>query len=415
MFSLIVFVHEAGHYTAARLCGMRVREFMIGLPGPNIGFTIGDTKYGVTPILLGGYALIAGMQFESESETLANSLAVLADYGELDTQAAYRLDRVLGYEFSTDLEQLADWGTVHQTKLKQGEHLYQMRAMDGFARGEARRLDDSIGMIASERKKTFLGASYTKRVIMLITGAVFNLAFAITVFTVAMMMVGDLEPSTTIAQTTEGSPAEANGVVAGDILISIDGQVILTWDDFYELIGTYNPGDTVVLVVERDEQPVSMVITLAEGSGGRAYLGVSSASQQVPVSFSVAFRRSVGFIGFVAIAIVGLFNPATFGETISQSSSVVGISVEASNAAAAGFMPFIILAAALSISIGLMNLLPLPPLDGGKIVLETIQRIIKRPIPMKIITSISLFVLVLFGLLFVVVTWQDIQRYILGG
>jgi regulator of sigma E protease len=142
---------------------------------------------------------------------------------------------------------------------------------------------------------------------------------------------------------------------------------------------------------------------------------VTATVEHVPVDLLEAIGRSFSFIVLVAQMIISLFNPATAGAILGQSSSIVGISVEASAAASMGFLPFITLAAALSISIGLMNLLPLPPLDGGKIVLETIQRLTRRLIPMRVINSVSLFALVLLGMVFIFVTWQDIQRYILAG
>ena len=62
ILGFLVFIHEGGHYLAARAFGVRVTEFMLGLPGPNIGFTKWGTKFGVTPFLLGGYAKLCGME-----------------------------------------------------------------------------------------------------------------------------------------------------------------------------------------------------------------------------------------------------------------------------------------------------------------------------------------------------------------
>ena len=418
MFSLIVFVHEAGHYTAARLCGMRVREFMLGLPGPNIGITIGDTKYGVTPILLGGYALIAGMQYESESPTLAQSLALLAEVGRIETNEVLSLERRLGYDLEGDLDQLADWGTIRRSKSKTpsetGTFSYEMvkSGRDSGSGSEVRGVSDAQALLETERKKTYLGASYAKRVVMLVTGAVFNLLFAIVVFTTAMMLIGEVRTTTTVDAVASESPAEVAGMLPGDKLIAIDGHEIFAWEEVYDYIGQCQPGQEIVITVLRDEQPLELQLVLADNNG-RGYMGVTIAVEEVPVAFGDAFTRSIGFIGEVAVGIMGLFNPATFGEVLQSSSSVVGISVEASNAASAGFWPFIVLAAALSISIGLMNLLPFPPLDGGKILVETIQRVTKRKIPMRVVNSITVFVLVLFSILFVVLTWQDIRNYIM--
>jgi regulator of sigma E protease len=358
------------------------------------------------------------MQYDSESPTLAQSLALLAEVGRLETNEVLSLERRLGYDLEGDLDQLTDWGTIRRSKSKTpgetGAYSYEMvkSDRDSGSRSEVRGVFDAQALLETERKKTYLGASYIKRVVMLVTGAVFNLLFAIVVFTTAMTLIGEVRTTTTVDVVVSESPAEAAGMLPGDRLVAIDGRDILNWEEVYDFIGQCQSGQEIVITVMRDEQLLELNLVLAENNG-RGYMGVMVAVEQVPVAFGEAFTRSIGFIGEVAAGIMMLFNPATFGEVLQSSSSVVGISVEASNAASAGFWPFIMLAAALSISIGLMNLLPFPPLDGGKILLETIQRVTKRKIPIRVINSISVLVLVLFGILFVVLTWQDIRNYIM--
>ena len=77
ILGFLVFIHEGGHYLAARAFGVRVTEFMLGLPGPNIGFTKWGTKFGVTPFLLGGYAKVCGMEPGEMSPHLEPVLAAL--------------------------------------------------------------------------------------------------------------------------------------------------------------------------------------------------------------------------------------------------------------------------------------------------------------------------------------------------
>ena len=74
LLGFLVFIHEGGHYLAARACGVRVSEFMIGLPGPSIGFTRGETRFGITAVPLGGYASVCGMAPPSNSPHLKRVL-----------------------------------------------------------------------------------------------------------------------------------------------------------------------------------------------------------------------------------------------------------------------------------------------------------------------------------------------------
>jgi regulator of sigma E protease len=204
------------------------------------------------------------------------------------------------------------------------------------------------------------------------------------------------------------------GIEPGDTLLSVNGEEKSSWEEFITSMASLEPGEKVSIGYSRDGEPRQVDVILAENEG-RAVIGVTAQRQREDVPLSEAFTSSVGFVGYVGQAIVQLFNPETFQQTISQSSSVVGVSVEAKNAASQGFMPFMILCAALSISIGLMNLLPIPPLDGGRIVVETIQRIIRRPISARVVNYMSVAGMALLLLLFFVCTTQDVQRYFLGG
>jgi regulator of sigma E protease len=413
MFSLIVVVHEAGHFTAARLFGLRVKEFMIGLPGPNIGFTFKGTKFGVTPILLGGYALIAGESGSKENRHLASAFSYLAKHGTLTEDEARDAEKTLGYDLEEALDVLDAWGTVKRVKRK-GSYSYLMPAANEVALGTARPVPDADAHIAAERKLTFNAAPWYQRIIILAAGVIFNLLFAIIVFTAMQMSVGTQTATMTIESVVEDTPAARISLEPGDTILALDGSSVESWAAFTEFLGDKKPGDELTLTVERNGVPRDFTTTLADNDG-RALLGVISLIERTPVSFTEALGTSLGLIGMVATAIAQLFNPATFGDIVSQSTSVVGISFEAKNAAESGFLPFIFLAAALSISIGLMNLLPFPPLDGGRIIVETIERVTRRSIPVRVINSVTIVALALLVMLFFFVTGQDIQNYILGG
>ena len=110
-----------------------------------------------------------------------------------------------------------------------------------------------------------------------------------------------------------------------------------------------------------------------------------------------------------------LLQPQHTMEILDQSSSIVGISVMSSQAAAAGPVTFLSFAALISFSLGFMNLLPIPPLDGGKLLIEIIQKIAGRELPLKVQTIVSYVGVALFALLFVYMLRSDILRFILQG
>ena len=421
MLGIVVFIHEGGHFLAARLMRVRVREFMFGLPGPSVGFTRKSTRYGVTAIPLGGYCLIAG-DGGKESPHLADAYAYLAYWGTLTLAEAEKSSETLGFDLVEALDSLESWMTIKAIKLKAGDKRYEMLAasVDGldYAQGTPRPVPDmqiARDHIAEERKHTYNGLPWWRRLVILLGGSFFNLVFAIAVITVVLMVVGVGEGTTTISVVSENSPAQQAGIVSGDVLLSVDGKPCETGDDFLAAIGSKKVGDTIELGYTHNGVARSVTITLAANDEGRPFVGVGMQIVRRDVYLPEALSLSVGLIGMVVKAITQLLNPATFSETVGQSSSVVGIAVEARKAATMGGLPFLLLSAQLCISIGLMNLLPVPPLDGGKIIVETIQRITRRIIPQRVITGISVTALLLLVFLFIAVTTQDIQRYFLGG
>lgn len=128
-----------------------------------------------------------------------------------------------------------------------------------------------------------------------------------------------------------------------------------------------------------------------------------------------SIEYGIKYLWAVVCAVAGLFNPVTAAETVQNSTSLIGIAVISKNAAEAGICAFLEFMAMISVSLGIMNLLPIPPLDGGRFVVEIFQRITKKNVPEKALTIMSLIGIALFILLFVCVTNQDIQRFILGA
>ena len=125
----------------------------------------------------------------------------------------------------------------------------------------------------------------------------------------------------------------------------------------------------------------------------------------------MGWRYFTSTVGYVA----QLFQPAHTAEVVSQSTSIVGISVMASQAAQTGVESFLLLMAAISLSLGIMNLIPIPPLDGGKLLIELVQLVIRRDISPRVQGYLSYLGLALALVLFFAVLRQDILRFVIGG
>ena len=121
------------------------------------------------------------------------------------------------------------------------------------------------------------------------------------------------------------------------------------------------------------------------------------------------------YIGMVAVAILGLFNPATAADTVANSTSIVGIAVLSKTAFEAGFISLLSFSAVISVSLGLANLLPIPPLDGGRFVIEIYQKIRRKNISIRALNYLSIGGMCLFMAFFVFMLNQDVQRFIFGN
>jgi len=124
-----------------------------------------------------------------------------------------------------------------------------------------------------------------------------------------------------------------------------------------------------------------------------------------------SLKQSFGYIGLVFRSIMDIFDPATFSGTVKTFTGPIGISVMAGDAANAGPLSYAALIAMLSLSLGVMNILPLPPLDGGKIALELLERVMGRPLPRSVTIGFSAAGAVLLFSLIGYVMYQDILRY----
>lgn len=338
LLGFLVFIHEGGHYLAARAFGVRVTEFMIGLPGPSVGVRVGETRFGVTAVPLGGYANVCGMLPPSGSPHLKRMLAYVYRKGEVVMEdAAY--DLFLSDDEAFDLlEELSDWGSIVRPRRKDKINVYRTPCGQGHGEGEPRPIADIDSFFRSEGSRQYSALPFWKRCAILAAGPLMNLAWVIVAFILVYSVMGlDLQN----AQTGE--------------------------------------------VLHYNASPIDAVVA------------------------------GFNYLGMVFVAIAGLFNPATAAETVSQSTSIVGIAVMSKDAIEAGLQNTLFFSAVISASLGLMNLLPIPPLDGGRLVVELFQKVSRRIVSARALGYLTTAGMVLFLGFFFVMLNQDVQRFIFGN
>ena len=443
VLSLLVFVHEAGHYLAARAFGVRVTEFFLGMPFRyKLSYKSAShgTEIGVTPLLLGGYTRICGME-GAESANLAPALAYVQKKGRVtvgEVAAELNIENSVAHEA---LEVLADWAAIeayeaYKTGETDNETLiqYQTLARDAklrteYDRGHDFTLDgstkagephepqmDQNDFLAQERSHTYLGASIPKRIVMLLGGIVVNVAVALVLVAGSLMVVGVAVPQNTpqIGAIEEKSLAALAGLKPGDTITAIDGKAVSTWTDMSEEIhSALSAQREMVVAYTRDGMNLEVTINPTLKPEAKV-IGISPTAAQYRLSLSEAVVASLSYAGKVAQFAGSLLIPTQTMNVLNQSSSVVGISVMASRAAESGVANLVMIIAMISMSLGFMNLLPIPPLDGGKILIEIVQIIIRRPLSVKVQNILTYIGLAFFLFIFVVALKNDIFRLLFG-
>lgn len=204
----LVFIHEGGHYLAARAFGVRVTEFMLGLPGPSIGFTKGETRYGVTAVPLGGYAKVCGMEAGPLQPHLQEALASLYRRGTANMEDVARDCGISDDEAYNALEELVEWGSVigpskadqyntyRAPRVSPGKRALKKAAAAGlpapatYELGQAREVADPQALYESEYRQQYRSLPFWKRSVILLAGIFMNLLFAMLVFVVVFSVIG---------------------------------------------------------------------------------------------------------------------------------------------------------------------------------------------------------------------------------
>jgi regulator of sigma E protease len=405
-FSLLIVIHEGGHFLAARLFGVKVHEFMIGLPGPALRFRGKQTTYGITVVPLGGYVRIAGMEPGPEDPLLGPALAAASCAETVDSVV---LGETMGIEpdvADSLLLTLADWDAL--VSVPDVDYTYRSR----FTSEDA---SDPVALLDRARSVTYRALPTWKRVTMLSAGVVFNLLTAIIVFTVVLSTFGYLKETGGVEVAIQ-SAASTAGLQTGDVILSIDGKEIGAFADLVTTISSHEPGDRVRIDFLRAEREMSVEVLLGTNPKTKhALLGVTAQYEPTKPSVLGAMALSISYIGLVFTAIAGFFNPATFQASVSQSSSVIGASVIAADAAREGALSYAGLVAVLSLSLGVINILPIPPLDGGKIAVELVEKLRGRPLSKRVSLGLSLGGAIMLFSLIGYLMYADVVKLAMRG
>ncbi|MFP1632555.1 RIP metalloprotease RseP [Zhengella sp. ZM62] len=350
---IVVFVHEMGHYLVGRWCGIAAKSFSIGF-GPEIaGFTDRHgTRWKLSLIPLGGYVKFLG------DMTVTSSTA---DEGELE------------------------------------------------------------GLTQAERSRAFHLQPVWKRFLTVLAGPVFNFILTIIVFAVMFATSGRYEMDAVVGELVADGPAAAAGFEPGDRFVSMDGVPVTDFTDIQRYVPT-QAGEPIRFVVERNGEQVELTVTPEQveqtdplGNRITRYLiGIQAdtspnATRHIELGPLESLGHAVSETGYIIVATGQFMKRLVMGrEDRCQLGGPVKIADMAGKAAAKGFVWLVQLIAMLSVGIGILNLLPIPPLDGGHLMFYAIEAVKGRPVSEAALESVYkggfLVVLLFMGFVF----WNDL-------
>lgn len=322
MFCILIFIHEFGHFAAAKLCDVKVNRFALGMGPAFLKKQKGETEYSLRVFPIGGFC-----EMEGEDEE-------------------------------------------------------------------------------SEEPRAFSNKKAWQKAVILVAGPAMNflLALILMIFLTYQMGVA----TTTLDVIIDGSPAQQAGLLAGDELVSVNGNAIEEWTDLTTYINA-SDSDEQTIVVRRSGQGVTLKVDTYE-EGGRRMIGVQPAFEK---DLSGAFIQGPKATWNLTRDMYGVLKQLFTGNVSARElSGPVGIVYIVNQTVKTGLLNLIYLMALISLNLGIMNLLPFPALDGGRLVFVLIRKITGKRVTDEMEAKVNIAGFLVLIALMLYVTWNDIVRFI---
>jgi regulator of sigma E protease len=386
--AFLILIHEAGHFFSALAVGMRPRKFYIGFPPPLVRVRRRGIEYGIGTIPLGGYVKIPGMHRPAARD--------------LDFRLQQAMTRSPGLVKPIE---------AVKRPLERGDYEEARVALDELE-AALREANQPTGVLTDVRDGLSPDAYWRqrawKKVLVIFAGPGTNALFAIIIFAV-LFMVGGGKATTTVADVVTGTPAAHMGLRSGDQILAVDDQPVNPPD--IPRIISKSQGHAITLLVKRDGRTVTLGPTKPEKTDGVYRLGfvLKGKGLQAPA----ALKESVILTGRVSRDIVTSLSHLVHKQGREDISSPVGIVQGSSAAVDQGLQNYLWVLGLISLSLALLNLLPLLPLDGGHIFFSLLEAVRGRAVAREVYERVSAIGIALVLLLFFIGLSNDVGR--IGG
>ena len=411
VFGVLVIVHEFGHFFFAKRSGILVREFSIGM-GPKLIAHMGKdgTTYTLRLLPIGGYVRMAGLEDEetelSPGMPLSVELTPKNEVRRINVSKKVQLPNSIPMELiSADLvDDLVIKGYVNGDESQEMTYKVQHDATVIEENGTEVRI--------APRDVQFQSAKLGSRILTNFAGPMNNFILTVVLFIAQAFLQGGVAVYNTnqIGEVQENSPAATAGLEDNDTILAVDGKKISSWDDLTNTV-TKKPGKELTVLIEQDgkEKTVQMTPKTIKSNGEK--VGQIGVGPYMKTGFGDkvigGLTQSWDMVKRIFSALGSLFT----GFSLDKLGGPVMMYQMSAEASRAGVKTVIYLMALLSVNLGIVNLLPIPAFDGGKILLNLIEGIRGKPLDPDKEGMITMIGFGFIMLLMILVTWNDIQRF----
>ncbi|GGE25217.1 regulator of sigma-W protease RasP [Marinithermofilum abyssi] len=431
VLSLLVFIHELGHFLFAKRAGILVREFAIGFGPRLISWFRGETQYSLRLLPLGGYVRMAGE--DPEIVELKTGTYLLLDQDEQGRVVRIRTPKpdaqadgdVMGMEAHDGMaggdlpDHLPRPVKTVGGKLLEADLEEKLFILLETGEGEEERYslhpqaliqyDEKNKIQIAPLDRQFGSKTVGERALAILAGPVFNIVLAVILFATLTKMYG-LETHVSIQGVQPNTPAQEAGIKQGDIIQRVNGEETKTLASVGMKVQEAQ-GKPVEMQLTRDGQPYTVKVKPAKNEQGQYMIGIqmhqdkraASIMESITDGFHETYVWTVRIFDGFAQLLTGKIGLESLGGPV-RIASMTG------EAAQAGYLALIQWTAVLSLYLGVFNLLPFPALDGSRLAFILFEGLRGRPIDPNKESMVHFVGFALLMLLMVVVTYNDILK-----
>jgi regulator of sigma E protease len=407
----LIFFHELGHLLLAKRAGILCREFAIGF-GPKVfAFKKGETVYTIRLLPLGGFVRMAGEDPEGIELKAGHRVGLIFNNANevekiiVNHREKYPVQKTITLE-KADLEH--DLTLSGFENEEAGLSTYKVKE-------DALFVADHQEMQIAPYNRQFGSKTIMQRTLAIFAGPLMNFLLAFIILVAFSLMQGIPTNESRLGTLQENAAADKAGLQKGDKVIAIQGDKMDDWKELVSVI-QQNPGEKMMFTIVRNGKEKVVPITLGSRKGaGDQNEGFIGAHPYTESSVLGSIQYGAKQTWFMTTAIfTGISELITGQHGIEQLSGPLGIYEYTDQAAKAGIFMLLQWAAILSINLGIFNLLPLPALDGGRLLFLGVEALRGKPIDPQKEGLVHFIGFAFLMLLMLVVTWNDIQKIFLS-